>query len=47
MALALAIGALSLAGRVMAMTMIPGACWRMVELPLYLVAAWLAWRLEL
>ena len=47
MALALVIGVISLAGGIMAMTMIPGPPWLMIELPLYLVVAWWAGRMEL
>jgi len=46
MALALTIGIFSLLGGVMAMTMITGPAWLMVELPLHLVVAWLAGRIE-
>ena len=47
MGLALIIGGLSLAGGVGAMMMIEGPAWMLIELPLYLVCAWLAGRLEL
>ncbi len=46
MLLAMVIGALSLLGGVLAMAMIPGPAWLAVELPLYLVVAWLAGRRE-
>ena len=44
--LAMIIGVISLAGGIWAMTIIKGPDWMMIELPLYLVAAWLAGRLE-
>ena len=46
MLLAMIIGGLSLVGGLMAMRMIDGPDWMVVELPLYLVVAWLAGRLE-
>jgi hypothetical protein len=46
MRLAMIIGLLSLAGGIMAMMMIRGPDWMLVELPLYLVVAWLAGRIE-
>ena len=47
MILAMSIGVLSLAGGIMAMTMIEGPAWLMIELPLYLVVAWAAGNIEL
>ena len=47
MALAMIIGVLSLAGGIANMVQIPGPTWLMIELPLYLVVAWLAGRIEL
>jgi len=46
MLLAMIVGVLSLAGGIMAMMMIDGPDWMMIELPLYLVVAWLAGRIE-
>jgi MFS family permease len=46
MLLAMIVGVLSLAGGVTAMMTIDGPDWMVVELPLYLVVAWLAGRLE-
>jgi nitrate/nitrite transporter NarK len=46
MLLAMIIGVLSLAGGIMAMMMIAGPAWMAIELPLYLVVAWFAGRLE-
>jgi MFS family permease len=46
MLLAMIVGLLSLAGGIMAMMMIDGPDWMAVELPLYLVVAWFAGRLE-
>ena len=46
MRLALIIGAISLAGGVMAMTMFDGPAWLAIELPLYLAVAWSAGRIE-
>lgn len=46
MVLALIIGVLSLVGGILAMTMIQGPDWMIVELPLYLFVAWLAGRME-
>jgi hypothetical protein len=40
--LAMVIGVFSLAGGIMAMTMIDGPFWMVVELPFYLVVAWVA-----
>lgn len=45
MRLALVVGALSLAGGIAAMMTIEGPGWMAVELPLYLVVAWLAGRM--
>ena len=42
MKLALSVGVVSLIGGVLAMGMIDGPDWLVVELPLYLVVAWLA-----
>ncbi len=47
MALAMIVGAVSLAGGITSMVMIDGPAWLVVELPLYLVVAWWAGRLEL
>ena len=44
---ALAVGALSLSAGVLAMTMLSGPTWLIVELPLYLVCAWFAGAHEL
>jgi MFS family permease len=46
MLLAMIIGVLTLAGGIMAMMMIQGPGWMIVELPLYLVVAWVAGWLE-
>ena len=46
MLLAMIVGALSLAGGVMMMTMVQGPAWMANELPLYLVVAWIAGRME-
>jgi hypothetical protein len=46
MLLAMIVGALSLAGGVMMMTMVKGPAWMALELPLYLVVAWIAGRME-
>ena len=46
MLLAMIVGVLSLAGGIVAMTMIEGPGWMIVELPLYLVVAWFAGKLE-
>ncbi len=46
MLLALIVGVLSLAGGIMNMLMIEGPTWMYIELPLYLVVAWLAGRME-
>ena len=46
MVLAMIIGVLSLAGGVMSMMSIRGPAWFAIELPLYLVVAWLAGRIE-
>ena len=47
MMLAMIIGTASLAGGIMAMTSIDGPRWMVVELPLYLVVAWLAGKIEI
>ena len=47
MILALSIGVLSLAGGIMAMTVTEGPGWLLFELPLYLVLAWAAGKMEL
>jgi hypothetical protein len=47
MILAMIVGGVSLAGGISAMLMIDGPGWMAVELPLYLVAAWLAGSIEL
>lgn len=47
MILAMSIGVLSLAGGIIAMTMIEGPAWLMIELPLYLVVAWAAGNMEI
>ncbi len=46
MLLAMIVGVLSLAGGIAAMMMFKGPDWMVVELPLYLVVAWFAGRLE-
>jgi len=46
MLLAMIVGAVSLAGGVMMMTMVKGPAWMAIELPLYLVVAWLAGNIE-
>lgn len=46
MLLAMIIGVFSLAGGIAAMMMITGPPWMVIELPLYLIVAWLAGRLE-
>jgi MFS family permease len=46
MLLAMIVGLASLAGGVMSMMTIKGPAWLIIELPLYLVVAWLAGRLE-
>lgn len=46
MVLAMIIGVLSLAGGIAAMMMFDGPSWMAIELPLYLVVAWLAGRIE-
>jgi hypothetical protein len=46
MLLAMIVGALSLAGGVTMMTMVKGPAWMAIELPLYLVVAWIAGRME-
>ena len=46
MTLALVVGVVSLAGGIAAMTMIDGPDWLIIELPLYIVAAWCAGHLE-
>lgn len=42
MALAMTIGVLSLAGGIYNLAQLPTPAWFMIELPLYLVAAWMA-----
>ena len=44
MALAMIVGTVALIGGVMAMMLIDGPDWLMIELPLYLVVAWIAGR---
>jgi hypothetical protein len=46
MVLALIIGLLSLAAGIMAMSLFEGPSWMAIELPLYLLVAWLAGRME-
>jgi hypothetical protein len=46
MLLAMIVGLASLAGGIMAMMSIKGPDWMYIELPLYLVVAWLAGRME-
>ena len=46
MILAMVVGVVSLAGGVMMMTSVDGPAWMVIELPLYLVVAWLAGRME-
>ncbi len=46
MLLAMIIGVLSLVGGILNMMQIQGPSWMVIELPLYLVVAWLAGRLE-
>jgi hypothetical protein len=46
MLLAMIVGVLSLVGGITAMMTIDGPDWLVVELPLYLVVAWLAGRIE-
>ncbi len=46
MLLAMIVGAGSLVGGVMMMTMVKGPAWMAIELPLYLVVAWIAGRME-
>lgn len=46
MILAMAVGVVSLAGGVMMMTSVDGPAWMTIELPLYLVVAWLAGDME-
>ena len=46
MVVAMGIGALSLAGGVMAFVMIESPSWMTIELPLYLALAWAAGKLE-
>ena len=46
MLLAMIVGAGSLAGGVMMMRMVKGPAWMTIELPLYLVVAWIAGRME-
>ena len=47
MLLAMIVGSLSLAGGIAAMMMIDGPTWMAIELPLYLVVAWYAGRIEI
>jgi len=46
MLLAMVVGTISLAGGVAMMTMVKGPAWMAIELPLYLVVAWLAGNIE-
>ena len=46
MLLAMIVGVASLAGGIMSMVSIKGPAWFVIELPLYLVVAWLAGRME-
>ena len=46
MLLALIIGTLSLAGGIMNFVMLSAPAWTWIEMPFYLVVAWLAGRLE-
>ena len=46
MLLAMIVGVASLAGGIMSMMDINGPAWFVIELPLYLVVAWLAGRME-
>jgi len=46
MLLAMIVGVVSLAGGIMNMMTIKGPDWMVIELPLYLVVAWLAGRIE-
>lgn len=46
MRIAMLIGMLSLAGGIMAMMMIEGPEWMVVELPLYIAVAWVAGKIE-
>jgi nitrate/nitrite transporter NarK len=46
MVLAMIVGALSLAGGIVAMTLLDGPNWMFIELPLYLVVAWFAGKME-
>ena len=46
MRLAMTVGVFSLAGGIMAMTMIDGPDWLVIELPLYLLVAWAAGTIE-
>jgi hypothetical protein len=46
MLLAMIVGLASLAGGIMAMMSIDGPTWMIVEMPLYLVVAWFAGRME-
>jgi hypothetical protein len=46
MLLAMIVGVLWLVGGIAAMMMIEGPTWMVVELPLYLVVAWITGRLE-
>jgi len=45
MKLAMIVGTVALAGGIMAMGMIDGPSWLVIELPLYLVVAWIAGRI--
>jgi len=45
MCVAIAVGVLSLAAGIMNLLMIPAPSWLWVEIPLYLVAAWVAGKL--
>jgi MFS family permease len=47
MLLAMIVGLASLAGGIMSMMSIKGPAWLVIELPLYLVVAWLAGRMEI
>jgi len=47
MLLAMTVGVISLAGGIMNMMTIKGPTWMYIELPLYLVVAWLAGRMEI
>ena len=47
MLLAMIVGLASLAGGIVSMMSIKGPAWMIIELPLYLVVAWLAGRMEI